>query len=155
MPYTCTSVHHLRCSRLPVACRAALPAVRPDRGRRVIMEAVGQPPDPSKDPNRPHCHVMARRGWINDPNGPIFFGGKYHMCVPANSIPNPASFLLCWQRCNILRMRVCGLCYPRGSLVSAARYKLLRQFLPGQARILLSEILPLFLLFPNLHRRAK
>eukprot|EP00892_Ulva_mutabilis_P009472 jgi/Ulvmu1/6898/UM031_0104.1 len=79
MPHTCKTVHLHRCSRTPVASRAALQAVRPNRGRRVIMEAVGQPPDPKKDPDRPQCHVMARRGWINDPNGPIFFGGKYHL----------------------------------------------------------------------------
>ncbi|GMH32623.1 hypothetical protein BSKO_00457 [Bryopsis sp. KO-2023] len=31
------------------------------------------------DPDRPIYHVMAARGWINDPNGPIFHDGRYHL----------------------------------------------------------------------------
>lgn len=33
------------------------------------------------DPDKPWYHVMPQSGWLNDPNGPIFFKGKYHMCV--------------------------------------------------------------------------
>lgn len=28
---------------------------------------------------KPIFHIQPHRGWINDPNGPIFYGGKYHM----------------------------------------------------------------------------
>lgn len=32
-----------------------------------------------KDPDKPWFHVMPREGWLNDPNGPIFYKGRYHM----------------------------------------------------------------------------
>lgn len=31
------------------------------------------------DPEKPVFHVMPRHGWINDPNGPVFYHGKYHV----------------------------------------------------------------------------
>ncbi|DBA96005.1 TPA: hypothetical protein ACH3X1_001510 [Trebouxia sp. C0004] len=31
------------------------------------------------DPEKPVYHVMPRHGWINDPNGPVFYEGKYHV----------------------------------------------------------------------------
>jgi hypothetical protein len=33
------------------------------------------------DPDKPWFHVMPRDGWLNDPNGPIFYKGRYHMCA--------------------------------------------------------------------------
>src|SRR5580658_2807455 len=39
-------------------------------------------PSPSKlaaDPRRPQFHLMPARNWMNDPNGPIFYRGVYHM----------------------------------------------------------------------------
>jgi len=33
----------------------------------------------SRDPHRPSFHVMPRLGWLNDPNGPIFHNGRYHL----------------------------------------------------------------------------
>ena len=33
------------------------------------------------DPDKPWYHVMPRTGWLNDPNGPIFYKGRYHMYV--------------------------------------------------------------------------
>ena len=33
------------------------------------------------DPDKPWFHVMPRNGWLNDPNGPIFYKGRYHMCA--------------------------------------------------------------------------
>jgi len=31
------------------------------------------------DPLRPQYHLLPAHNWMNDPNGPIFFGGRYHM----------------------------------------------------------------------------
>jgi beta-fructofuranosidase len=31
------------------------------------------------DPLRPQFHLLPASNWMNDPNGPIFFGGQYHM----------------------------------------------------------------------------
>lgn len=36
------------------------------------------------DPNRPIYHLTAPANWINDPNGPIFHGGYYHMFYQHN-----------------------------------------------------------------------
>lgn len=33
----------------------------------------------SSDTNRPQYHLLPAANWMNDPNGPIFFQGKYHM----------------------------------------------------------------------------
>lgn len=31
------------------------------------------------DPLRPQYHLLPARNWMNDPNGPIYFGDRYHM----------------------------------------------------------------------------
>ena len=51
-------------------------------------------PDGSSDPEQPIFHVMAQRGWINDPNGPIYYRGMYHLCAPDVSLPGQAAFPL-------------------------------------------------------------
>jgi beta-fructofuranosidase len=33
----------------------------------------------ASDPLRPQYHLMPAHNWMNDPNGPIFFHGRYHM----------------------------------------------------------------------------
>jgi len=32
-----------------------------------------------RDPDRPRFHVMPVKGWLNDPNGPIYYQGRYHL----------------------------------------------------------------------------
>jgi beta-fructofuranosidase len=40
------------------------------------------------DPRRPQYHLLPAANWMNDPNGPIFYKGRYHMFFQYN--PNGA-----------------------------------------------------------------
>jgi len=42
----------------------------------------------AKDPRRPQFHLLPARNWMNDPNGPIYWKGHYHMFYQYN--PNAA-----------------------------------------------------------------
>lgn len=39
---------------------------------------------------RPIWHVMPERGWQNDPNGPVFYGGYYHLFYQHNAYEESA-----------------------------------------------------------------
>ncbi len=38
----------------------------------------------SQDPRRPQYHLLPARNWMNDPNGPIYWKGRYHMFFQYN-----------------------------------------------------------------------
>lgn len=38
----------------------------------------------SHDPRRPQFHLLPTHNWMNDPNGPVYFGGMYHMFFQYN-----------------------------------------------------------------------
>ena len=40
--------------------------------------------DPSLDPLRPEYHLLPQHNWMNDPNGPIWWKGKYHLFYQLN-----------------------------------------------------------------------
>ena len=44
-----------------------------DRGDAILCRKL------ASDPLRPQYHLMPAHNWMNDPNGPIYFGGRYHM----------------------------------------------------------------------------
>src|SRR5690348_17640827 len=44
----------------------------------------------ARDPRRPQFHLLPAANWMNDPNGPIFYRGRYHMFFQYN--PNGASW---------------------------------------------------------------
>lgn len=46
---------------------------RPDTVDSALCRKLGS------DPLRPQYHLMPAHNWMNDPNGPIYFGGRYHM----------------------------------------------------------------------------
>ena len=48
----------------------------------------GAVPARATDPRRPQYHLLPAANWMNDPNGPIFFNGHYHMFYQYN--PNGA-----------------------------------------------------------------
>jgi beta-fructofuranosidase len=39
-----------------------------------------------EDPRRPQFHLLPAKNWMNDPNGPIYFAGKYHMFFQYNPL---------------------------------------------------------------------
>jgi sucrose-6-phosphate hydrolase SacC (GH32 family) len=39
------------------------------------------------DPLRPQYHLMPPQNWLNDPNGPVYYNGYYHMFY--QYYPNP------------------------------------------------------------------
>ena len=43
------------------------------------------------DPLRPQYHLMPATNWLNDPNGPVFFAGYYHMFYQYYPNVNPDS----------------------------------------------------------------
>lgn len=38
----------------------------------------------ARDPRRPQFHLLPKRNWMNDPNGPVYWDGKYHMFFQYN-----------------------------------------------------------------------
>jgi beta-fructofuranosidase len=40
----------------------------------------------ANDPLRPQFHLLPAKNWMNDPNGPIYFNGKYHMFFQYNPL---------------------------------------------------------------------
>ena len=38
----------------------------------------------AQDPMRPQFHLLPASNWMNDPNGPIYFNGRYHMFCQYN-----------------------------------------------------------------------
>ena len=40
----------------------------------------------ASDPMRPQFHLLPAKNWMNDPNGPIYFNGNYHMFFQYNPL---------------------------------------------------------------------
>jgi beta-fructofuranosidase len=40
----------------------------------------------AQDPMRPQFHLLPAKNWMNDPNGPIYFNGHYHMFFQYNPL---------------------------------------------------------------------
>jgi beta-fructofuranosidase len=40
----------------------------------------------ANDPMRPQFHLLPAKNWMNDPNGPIYFNGRYHMFFQYNPL---------------------------------------------------------------------
>ena len=48
---------------------------------QAVAEAASKIGD---DPQRPVFHLMTAANWINDPNGPVFYNGYWHMFFQHN-----------------------------------------------------------------------
>jgi beta-fructofuranosidase len=82
MPIKNSRRHFLKSS----AAAVALTAFNPTK-----LVAANPLPDANAlaaDPLRPQFHLLPAKNWMNDPNGPIFWRGKYHMFFQYN--PNSA-----------------------------------------------------------------
>jgi sucrose-6-phosphate hydrolase SacC (GH32 family) len=51
---------------------------------RAVAAVAAAAPRAQADPARPAFHVTAPAQWINDPNGPIFYKGFYHLFFQLN-----------------------------------------------------------------------
>jgi Glycosyl hydrolases family 32 N-terminal domain/Stage II sporulation protein E (SpoIIE) len=56
------------------------------RGWSLAMSGAQQTPphDLAHDPLRPEYHLLPQHNWMNDPNGPIWWKGKYHLFYQLN-----------------------------------------------------------------------
>ena len=52
--------------------------------RALLAQATGPKPALASDPERPQYHLLPKSNWMNDPNGPIYFNGRYHMFFQYN-----------------------------------------------------------------------
>ena len=51
---------------------------------RSLSALATSDPEILRDPMRPTCHLLPVRGWMNDPCGPIYWKGRYHMFFQYN-----------------------------------------------------------------------
>jgi beta-fructofuranosidase len=58
-----------------LSAASAMAAVR----RCAAWAVAGRASELAHDPLRPQFHLLPAANWMNDPNGPIFFDGRYHM----------------------------------------------------------------------------
>ena len=58
----------------------------PTKGLQIVYADTKFPGSDSvyKESLRPQVHFSSQRGWINDPNGLIYYGGQYHMYYQHN-----------------------------------------------------------------------
>jgi hypothetical protein len=67
-------------NKMPESCRAALGKIRIGAAGDALAE------DDYAQPYRNQFHAGTRRGWVNDPNGIVFHGGKYHLYYQHNPL---------------------------------------------------------------------
>jgi beta-fructofuranosidase len=49
-----------------------------------VMSGASAADSLAQDPLRPQYHLLPAKNWMNDPNGPIYWKGKYHMFFQYN-----------------------------------------------------------------------
>eukprot|EP01023_Acetabularia_acetabulum_P031201 TRINITY_DN29362_c1_g1_i1.p2 TRINITY_DN29362_c1_g1~~TRINITY_DN29362_c1_g1_i1.p2 ORF type:complete len:172 (-),score=18.11 TRINITY_DN29362_c1_g1_i1:4-519(-) len=51
------------------------------------------------DSNKPAYHVQPGSGWLNDPNGPIYYKGQYHIFFQHVGDSADWQWRICWGHC--------------------------------------------------------
>jgi len=69
---------------LGVLGSAAATAFLSQRAHGLNAAALENAPDIANDPDRPEYHLLPQHNWMNDPNGPIWWKGKYHLFYQLN-----------------------------------------------------------------------
>jgi beta-fructofuranosidase len=76
---------------MPLTRREVLGGLVVSGAGLAVGRLMGQTPAASSieaklanDPMRPQFHLLPARNWMNDPNGPIYYDGKYHMFFQYN-----------------------------------------------------------------------
>jgi beta-fructofuranosidase len=63
----------------------AFPLLRSKLAKALILDPAEVPESTlAADPRRPQFHLLPARNWMNDPNGPVFWKGHYHMFFQYN-----------------------------------------------------------------------
>jgi len=70
-----------------IAAVAASKSLRGLASLNPVLASVA-PADLATDPRRPQYHLLPAANWMNDPNGPLYWQGRYHMFYQYN--PNGA-----------------------------------------------------------------
>jgi beta-fructofuranosidase len=78
------SVSATRREFLSSAALAAAASMLPNGLAAQAMAGSGTAARLADDPMRPQFHLLPASNWMNDPNGPIYFNGRYHMFCQYN-----------------------------------------------------------------------
>jgi len=67
-----------------ILCLSACKMIRPLDDGDADVKSVVSTEDLASDPLRPRFHLLPARNWMNDPSGPIFTDGTYHLFFQYN-----------------------------------------------------------------------
>lgn len=73
-------------SAAAIAAVSILPREASPQTPTMLADDSGLATKLSNDPMRPQFHLLPAKNWMNDPNGPIYFNGKYHMFYQYNPL---------------------------------------------------------------------
>jgi beta-fructofuranosidase len=82
---TLSKINRRRLLSGAVKSALAFPLLKSKRARALILDPAEVPASTlAADPRRPQFHLLPARNWMNDPNGPVFWKGHYHMFFQYN-----------------------------------------------------------------------